>query len=144
MALQMSYTDDAGNVHQNSYWVISDIDIFKKLHNTEDLLRKSLNLSEGESPEIKAENKLIKKGYYCHITICGFKSAEDRDNNGKPIAICYNYPTKHSTWFHAIDRKEIRQLDHFEWDVNSTDTMYQQIYAYLKTLDFWSEAVDVD
>lgn len=144
MALQMSYTDDAGNVHENSYWVISDIDIFKKLHNTEDMLRKSLDLKDGERPEQKAPKKDTTKGYFCHITVCGFKSSEDRDNNGKPIAVCYYYPTKHPTWFHHTDKKEIRELDHFEWDTNSNDSMYQQMYAYLKTLDFWSEAVDAN
>ena len=54
MALKVSYTDRAGVTHANSYWVISDIKMFKKLNDTEDLMRKSLNLADGEDTHIKA------------------------------------------------------------------------------------------
>ena len=45
MALKMSYTDKRDDTHANSYWVISDMDVFKKLHTSEDMLRASLNLT---------------------------------------------------------------------------------------------------
>ena len=138
----MSYTNEIGDVYPESYWVVSDIDMFKKLHTSPDQLRASLNLEEGQSPEVTAPARDTTPGYYLHLTVLGFKSAADRAAGGYPISICYRYPTKHPTWFHAADRKEMHELDDILWDISSTENMMSVAYAHLKTLDFWSEAVD--
>ena len=36
MALKMKYKDQWGNTNDNAYWVITDMDVFKKLNTTED------------------------------------------------------------------------------------------------------------
>jgi len=143
MALQMSYTNGAGDTYAESYWIVSDIDMFKKLHISEDMLRRSLNLSEGEQPEMAAPARDTTPGYYLHLTVLGFKSAADRAAGGKPICICHRYPTKHPTWFHAMDVKDMNELDDIVWNISSTENMMSVAYAHLKTLDFWSEATDV-
>lgn len=144
MALQMSYTANNGEKFEESYWVVSDIDIFKKLHTSEDMMRKSLDLKEGESPEIKAPARDTTPGYYLHLTVLGFKSAADREAGGGPICICHRYPTKHPTWFQYMDRKDMNELDDIVWDMSSNANMLTTAYAHLKTLDFWSSATDVN
>ena len=144
MALQMSYTNGAGDTYPESYWVVSDIDMFKKLHTSPDALRASLNLEEGERPEMAAPARDTTPGYYLHLTVLGFKSASDRAAGGLPICICFRYPTKHPTWFHAVDRKHITELDDILWDISSTENMIGAAYSHLKSLDFWSTASDAN
>ena len=142
MALKVSYTDRAGVTHANSYWVISDIKMFKKLNNTEDMMRKSLNLADGEDTHIKGKDKDIKPGYYVHITVCGFKSKAEREAGKPPIAIAFNHPTKHPTWFCYMDEHSIDELDDMPWDISSQANMLISAYEYLKTLDFFKDATD--
>lgn len=138
----MSYTDTRGETHANSYWAISDIDMFKKLHTTEDMMRKSLDLADGVDTHIKAPSKDTTPGYYMHITVCGFKSKAERDAGEKPIAICFDHPTKHPTWFAYMDEIYIHELDAALFDASSSDSLLVQGYAHLKTLDFWKDATD--
>lgn len=144
MALQMSYTDERGDTHSNSYWCISDMDIFKKLHTSPDMMRESLGLADGEQPEMTARVKDTTPGYYVHLTVCGFKTKAERDSGKPPIAIAYAVPTKHPTWFCYMDNIAINELDDMPWDISSEANMLVSGYAYLKTLDFWSEATDVN
>lgn len=142
MALTMSHTTKAGVTHASSYWLISDIDIFKKFHNSTDMLRQSLNLADDEQPEIQAPARDREAGYFLHLTVIGWESATARSNGDAPIAAVYRYPTKHPTHETVMDTYEIHDLDQMKWDTSSSDTMYAQAYAYLKTLDFFSSAED--
>lgn len=142
MALKMSYTDKRGDTHANSYWAISDMDVFKKLHTSEDMMRKSLNLADGEQADIKAADKDTTPGYYVHITVCGFKSKAERDAGKPPIAIAFAVPTKHPTWFCYMDEHLIHELDDMPWDISSQANMLISAYAHLKTIDFFSDATD--
>jgi hypothetical protein len=38
----------------------------------------------------------------------------------------------------------MNELDDIVWDISSTENMMSVAYAHLKTLDFWSEATDVN
>ena len=142
MALKMNYTDKRGDTHADSYWAISDMDVFKKLHTTEDMMRKSLNLADGEDTHIKAAAKDTTPGYYVHITVCGFKSKAERDAGKPPIAIAFAVPTKHPSWFCYMDEVYINELDDMPWDISSQANMLISAYAHLKTLDFWKDATD--
>jgi hypothetical protein len=142
MALTMSHTTKAGVTHANSYWLISDIDIFKKFQNTPDMLRASLNLEDGEQPEIQAPARDREAGYFLHLTVIGWASETARSDGDAPIAAVYRYPTKHPTHETVMDTYEIVDMDGFKWDTSLSDTMYAQAYAHLKTLDFFSGAVD--
>lgn len=144
MALQMSYTDRRGDTHSASYWSISDTDVFKKLHTSDDLLRASLNLTDpDDQPEMKAANKDTTPGYYVHLTVCGFKSKAERDAGKPPIAIAFKHPTKHPTWFVYMDEIMINELDDMPWNISSEANLLVTGYAYLKTLSFFSSATDV-
>ena len=142
MALTMSHTTKADVTHPNSYWLISDVDIFKKFVNSEDMLRRSLDLAEGEQPEIQCPARDREAGYFLHLTIIGWANAEARANGDAPIAAVYRYPTKHPTHETMMDTYEIHDLDQMNWDTSSSDTMYAQAYSYLKTLDFFDGATD--
>ena len=144
MALTMSHTTKAGVTHPNSYWLISDVDIFKKFVNSEDMLRRSLDLAEGEQPEIQCPQKDRQAGYYLHLTVIGWASETARSDGDAPIAAVYRYPTKHPTHETMMDTYDIVEMDGVTWDTSSSDTMYAQAYAHLKTLDFFDGATDVD
>ncbi len=144
MALTISHTTKAGVTHPNSYWLISDVDIFKKFVDSEDMLRKSLDLADNEQPEIQCPQKDRQAGYYLHLTVVGWASAEARANFNAPIAALYRYPTKHPTHVTVMDTHEIYDLDGVHWDTSLSTTIYEQAYAHLKTLDFFSGATDVD
>ena len=142
MALTMSYTTNAGTTHANSYWVITDIDMFKKLQNSTDLMRQSLGLADDERPEVAAPARDTTTGYYLHITVCGWKTATSRSNGDKPIAIVYRYPTKHPTWFYVMDEHVENALGDCEWDLSSETNMLNAAYTFLKTTNFFSNASD--
>tara|TARA_X000000950_G_scaffold282175_1_gene380508 strand:+ start:471 stop:908 length:438 start_codon:yes stop_codon:yes gene_type:complete len=143
MALKMSYTDKRDDTHANSYWVISDMDVFKKLYTSEDMLRASLNLTDDDDqPEVKAAAKDTTPGYYVHFTVCGFKSKAERDAGKPPIAIAFAQPTKHPTWFCYIDEHQVNELDDMPWDISSEANMLAAGYAFLKTIDFFKDATD--
>jgi len=142
MALKMNYTDKRGDTHTDSYWAISDMDVFKKLHTSEDMMRKSLDLADGEDTHIKAADKDITPGYYVHFTVCGFKSKAERDAGKPPIAIAFAVPTKHPTWFCYMDEHLIHELDDMKWDISSQANMLISGYAHLKTIDFFKDATD--
>ena len=140
----MSYTDGRGDTHSASYWSISDTDVFKKLHTSEDHLRKSLNLTDpDDQPEMKAEAKDTTPGYYVHLTVCGFKSKAERDAGKPPIAIAFKHPTKHPSWFCYMDEIRINELEAMPWNIGSEANLLVAGYAYLKTLSFFSSATDV-
>ena len=117
-------------------------DVFKKLHTSEDMMRKSLDLADGEQTDIKASDKDTTPGYYVHITVCGFKSKAERDAGKPPIAIAFAVPTKHPTWFVYMDEHLIHELDDMPWDISSQSNMLISAYAHLKTIDFFKDATD--
>jgi hypothetical protein len=106
------------------------------------MLRASLNLEDGEQPEIQAPARDREAGYFLHLTVIGWASETARSDGDAPIAAVYRYPTKHPTHETVMDTYEIVDMDGFKWDTSSSDTMYAQAYAHLKTLDFFSGAED--
>ena len=149
MALKVSYTDRAGVTHANSYWVISDIKMFKKLNNTEDLLRKSLNLADGVDTHIKAPDIDIKKGYYLSLTVMGWSTKADRDAGKPPMGMSFRYPSEHMAWgtagIHHTYEEGTKDSNSFlaPFDPSSSDNMLKQAYDYLKTLDQFKDATEV-
>tara|TARA_B100000287_G_scaffold144533_1_gene136397 strand:+ start:1180 stop:1629 length:450 start_codon:yes stop_codon:yes gene_type:complete len=149
MALKVSYKDRADVTHANSYWVITDIKMFKKLNNTEDLLRKSLNLADGVDTHIKAPDIDIKKGYYLSLTVMGWSTKADRDAGKPPMGMSFRYPSEHMAWgtagIHHTYEEGTKDSNSFlaPFDPSSSDNMLKQAYDYLKTLDQFKDATEV-
>ena len=149
MALKMNYTDRAGVSHPNSYWAISDIKMFKKLNNTEDLLRKSLDLADGEDTHIKAADVDVKKGYYLNLTVMGWSTEADRTAGKPPMTVAYRYPTEHQPWGTFGIQHHMEEGTAFShemvapFDPSSSDNMLKQAYDYLKTIDLFKDATEV-
>ena len=123
--------------------------MFKKLNDTEDLMRKSLNLADGEDTHIKAPDGDIKKGYYLSLTIMGWSVEADRTAGKPPMSIAYRYPTEHQPWgtfgiqHHAEEGTSMAHELVAPFDPSSSDNMLKQAYDYLKTLDMFKDATEV-
>jgi hypothetical protein len=129
MALQMNYVDKEGDTHPNSYWVISDVKIFKRLVD---------NLKSPIAQE-KLPDYIKWAGYYGEITIFGWRTKTERDN-GKGARFVHSLnPTG---WQPPENYHEITTSPEYRFTIDLNKNIYTSAYAYLKTLYVFKDAVD--
>lgn len=130
MALQISYTDKDGDIHNNSYWVISDIKIFKRL--VDNLMTP---IADEDMPD---HVKLA--GYYGEITIYGWKTKAERDN-GKGARFVHSlHPTG---WWPPENYHEVSTNESYRFTLDPDLPLYEQAYAHLKSLPMFENAIEI-
>lgn len=129
MALQISYTDREGDIHANSYWVISDVKIFKRLVDN-----KITPIAEEDMAD---HVKLA--GYYGEITIYGWKSKADRDA-GKGARFVHSL--RPTGWWPPENYHEVTTKEEYRFTLNPDNPLYEQAYAHLKTLSMFENAIE--
>jgi len=132
MGLQISYTDKEGETHAESYWVISNVVIEKKLNDN--------TLAPIADEDLSDHVRFA--GYYCIIILMGWRSKEHRDNGRGARFVHSVHPTG---WqppenYHEITTNEEYR---FTWDITSTDSLLTQAYQHLLTLDLFTSATEI-
>ena len=144
MALKMKYKDQWGNTNDNAYWVITDMDVFKKLNTTEDKYKASFT-HKVEGIEAEGKKRDWQKGYYVHATVSCFKDRAARDANTPPLAIVAHESSKWYSWDQAHPAYiQDQNLNDLVWDTTASDGILKQLYDQLKKLDLFKDAVDAD
>lgn len=130
MALQINYTDKEGEIHPNSYWVVSNVHIEKKLN--DNLLTP---IAPGDMPDwVKYA------GYYGIIVLMGWKSKADRDAGKNARFIHSVFPTGWDTinTYHEVTTKE-----DYRFTIDPNNPLFDQAYVHLKTLGLFANATEV-
>lgn len=130
MALQISYTDKEGNVHSNSYWVISDVKIFKRF--VDNRLTK---IADEDMPD---HVKLA--GYYGEVTMCGWRTKADRDSGKHARFVHSVLPTG---WWPPESYHEVTTGEQYRFTVDPNQPLYDQAYNYIKTVPIFQNAVEL-
>lgn len=130
MGLQISYTDKEGDIHPNSYWVISDIKIFKRLVDN-----KITPIAEEDMAD---HVKLA--GYYGEITIFGWRSKSDRDI-GKGARFVHSiHPTG---WWPPENYHEVTTKEIYRFTIDPDQPLYTQGYQHLKSLPMFENCTEI-
>jgi hypothetical protein len=130
MALQLSYVDKEGDVHPNSYWVISDIKIFKRLVDN--------NRTPIAHEDLPDHIKLA--GYYGEITVFGWRTKAERDA-GKGARFVHSVnPTG---WWPPENYHEVTTKEDYRFTIDLDQDLYTLAYDHLKTLDLFKDAESV-
>lgn len=137
MGLQISYTDKKGTTYSQSYWVVSDMKLEKKLHETPDPV---IAIVPGSDP---APKWVTTPGYYARLVVYGWKSKSDRDNGEDAYFVHCVYPTDHWTIDSYHEYVNEPNAYRMEYDPTSADSLLTQAYNHLKTLDIFADAVEV-
>ena len=132
MALQISYTDKEGDTHEQSYWVISDVHIVKKLND---------NLITPIAAE-DMPSWVKYAGYYGVIVLMGWRTKQNRDDGKGARFIHSVFPTG---WEPPNNYHEVTTNEDYRFilDMESQDSLLTQAYNHLKTLDYFADAVEV-
>lgn len=130
MALQISYTDKEGDIHNNSYWVISDVKIFKRFVDNP--------LTPIADEDISDHVRYA--GYYGEITVAGWRTKADRDNGKSARFIHSIHPTG---WWPPTTYHEITTSESYRFTLDPDQPLYDQAYIHLKTLPLFANAVEL-
>jgi hypothetical protein len=130
MALQISYTDLDGDVHPNSYWVVSNVIVEKKLNDTP-----ITPPSPGPNPDWS-----VLAGYYGTIVLMGWRTKADRDAGKNARFIHSVNPTGWNTL--NTYHETVTSFD-YRFTINPDDPLFDQAYVHLKTLDLFADSLDV-
>lgn len=130
MGLQISHTDKEGETYPESYWVVSNVKIEKKFH---------------DSGQMPIANEFIADwvkyaGTYGIISIMGWKTKADRDAGKEPRYIMSVFPTG---WTPPSGYHEYTGSEDLRFTVDLNDPLFEQAYVHLKTVDKFSNAEDV-
>lgn len=138
MGLQVSHTDKNGTTHANSYWVVSDVKLEKKLNETPD---PAIALVPGSDP---APAWNTTPGYYGRIVAFGWRTKADRDAGKDPEFVGSVYKTDHASIFSYHEYVDSKDGDfRMEFDPDSTDSLIAQAYTRLLELDMFADATVV-
>lgn len=137
MGLQVSYTDKAGDVWEESYWVVSDFKLDKKFHSTPD---PAIAIAPGGP---SAPNWVTTPGYYARLVVQGWttKASRDAGNNARFIQSVYptDFTSPDNTYYEYTDSYDYRM----EFDMDSSDNLITQAYNHILTLDIFDGATQV-
>lgn len=131
MALIKKYELANGIVAENAYHLVSDVITHKIPSDIPD--------PSGARPA-DCPNWVWKKGYYGRVCVQVFFSKETRDQGKLPIAHMGVYPTDI-----AADLRVELKTETNLWmtiDLNSSKSVFEQAYDYLKTLNYYKDAVE--
>lgn len=132
MGIIKTFELKSGLTTSTAYHVIVKVDTLKRVTDDKD--------TGGARPK-NAPNHVWKAGYYGRICIATYASKEARDNGYDPISMKSVYPT--GTPYGFDGRVETDDMLNFEIDVTSTQSVIEQAYNHLKTLDYYKDGVDL-
>ena len=131
MGIIKTFELNSGLTASTAYHVIVKVDTIKRVVDETD--------TEQMRPK-NAPNHAWKAGYYGKISVATYASKEARDAGKVPIAMKAVYPTDVPYGYDG--RMETDSLLTFEIDVTSTQSVIEQAYNHLKTLDYYKDGID--
>lgn len=131
MALIKSYELATGIVAESAYHVVSDVITHKIPTDMPD--------PAGARPD-NAPDWAWKKGYYGRVCVQVFYNKAARDAGKLPIAQIGVYPTDMTADLRSEFKSETNL--HMTIDINSTKSVIEQAYDFLKTTNYYSDAVE--
>ena len=131
MGIIKTFELNSGLTASTAYHVIVKVDTIKRVVDETD--------TEQMRPK-NAPNHAWKAGYYGKISVATYASKEARDAGKVPIAMKAVYPTDVPYGYDG--RMETDSLLTFEIDVTSTQSIIEQDYNHLKTLDYYKDGID--
>jgi len=131
MGIIKTFELNSGLTASTAYHVIVKVDTIKRVVDETD--------TEQMRPK-NAPNHAWKAGYYGKISVATYASKEARDAGKVPIAMKAVYPTDVPYGYDG--RMETDSLLTFEIDVTSTQSIIEQAYNHLKTLDYYKDGID--
>lgn len=134
MALQVNWTDQQGDTHENCYFIVSDVKLQKKFIDTPDPV---VEISSDSEP---APDWVTTAGNHIIITLCGWISKADRDSGKVPRFVCSVNPTDWATHFGYHEYTTMGTLRKM---VDVSSPLIDQAYAHVMTLDQFSSGVQV-
>jgi hypothetical protein len=130
MALQISYSDNEGEVYSNSYWAVSNVLVEKKLNNS------TVNPpSPAPAPDWESV-----AGYYGIIVLMGWRTKADRDAGKNARFIHSVNPTG---WNTLNTYHEVTASADYRFTINPNNPLFDQAYVHLKTLNLFENAIDI-
>lgn len=130
MAFIKRYELATGIVAENAYHIVSDVITHKIPSDIQD---------PGGARPTNAPDWVWKKGYYGRVCIQVFYNKETRDQGKLPIAYMGVYPTDMAADLRTEFRSETNL--HFTIDINSTKSVIDQAYDFLKTTTYYQDAI---
>lgn len=131
MGIIKTFELKTGITASTAYHVIVKVDTIKRVVDDID--------PSGARPK-NAPNHAWKAGYYGKISVATYVSKDARDSGKAPIAMTAAYPTDAPYGFAGVVEPD--SLLNFEIDVASTQSVIEQAYNYLKTLDYYKDGID--
>jgi hypothetical protein len=120
-----------GIIAEDAYHVVSDV-ITRKIPS--DILD-----PDGARPD-NAPDWVWKKGYYGRVCVQIYYNKAARDAGKMPIAHVGVYPTDMPADLRVEFKSETNL--HMTIDINSTSSVIEQAYAFLRTTNYYSDAVE--
>jgi hypothetical protein len=120
-----------GIIAEDAYHVVSDVITHKIPSDMPD--------PSGARPE-NAPDHVWKKGYYGRVCVQIYYNKAARDAGKMPIAQVGVYPTDMPADLRVEFKSETNL--HMTIDINSTKNVIEQAYVYLKTLDYYADALE--
>jgi hypothetical protein len=131
MGIIKTFELNNGLTAPTAYHVIVKVDTLKRVVDDIDV--------GGARPK-NAPNHAWKAGYYGKICVATYASKQARDEGKTPIAMRAVYPTDVPYGF--AGGVEPDSLLNFEIDVSSNQSVIEQAYNHLKTLDYYKDGID--
>jgi hypothetical protein len=131
MGIIKTFELNNGLTAPTAYHVIVKVDTLKRVVDDIDV--------GGARPK-NAPNHAWKAGYYGKICVATYASKQARDEGKTPIAMRAVYPT--AVPYAYAGGVEPDSLLNFEIDVSSNQSVIEQAYNHLKTLDYYKDGID--
>lgn len=120
----------SGIIASNAYHIIIKVDTLKRVVDDED---------PSNARPINSPNHAWKAGYYGKICVATYASKEAREEGKVPISVKAVYPTDTPYGYEGTTQTD--SLLNFEIDGTSTQSVVEQAYNHLKTLDYYKDGI---